>query len=90
MYCQGTDPGRNEDMAAHRVRDPGHLHSLYMGWSCSDKNDSADGLQDKACLHQREEDGCTSGSDRTAPGMHHRETMDPKGSRPHPLGMQWG
>lgn len=28
MYCQGTDPDRNEDMAAHRVRDPGHLHSL--------------------------------------------------------------
>lgn len=63
---------------------PQSLH-LYKGWSCSDKDDSADGPQDKVCLHQREEDGCTSGSDRTAPGMHHRETMAPKGSRPHPL-----
>lgn len=63
---------------------PQSLH-LYKGWSCSDKDDSADGPQDKVCLHQREEGGCTSGSDRTAPGMHHRETMAPKGSRPHPL-----
>lgn len=63
---------------------PQSLH-LYTGWSCSDKGDSADGPQDKACLHQRWEDGCMPGSDRTARGMHHRETMAPKGSRLHPL-----
>lgn len=64
-----------------------HPQSLHLctGWNCLDKGDSAGGLQDKACLRQRWEDGCTAGFEATAPGMRHRETTAPKGSKLHPL-----
>lgn len=88
-WCQGTGPGRSEDKAAHKVRVPVPLHSLCTGRNCSDKGDSAGGPQDKACLRQRGEDGCTPGSGGIAPGTCRRETTVPKGSRLHPLGTQW-
>ena len=92
VRCRGSKLRGSISLALQATTTTHHLQrSLHLctEWTCPGRVDSACGPQGRAGLSQRWEASYMLGCDGTFPGIRHRETMVPSGSKLCPLWQEY-